>query len=152
MRDLLVWRNCSKLRGEMWWDGSACWFAIANLEYQSFDVTWLIQWRWLIALLSHITIFWETFYPVLIWPRLTRPVMLLCAVAVHGGIALFLGMMTFGLAMIIGNLAFVSPPAIQWLVGLFRARPAVLATTEPAAQPLTETVSAGKKRRKHSRH
>ena len=75
---IYLFGGISKLRGEMWWDGSACWFAIANSEYQSWDVTWLIHWRWLIALLSHITIFWETFYPVLIWPRLTRPVMLFC--------------------------------------------------------------------------
>jgi hypothetical protein len=52
---------------------------------------------------------WETFYCALVWPRLTRPVCLALAVLVHGGIALFLGMITFGLAMIIGNLAFVSP-------------------------------------------
>ena len=35
------------------------------------------------------------------------------AVLVHGGIALALGMATFGLVMLIGNLAFISPSAIQ---------------------------------------
>ncbi len=31
----------SKLRGEMWQDGSALWFAAASYEYQSLDLTWL---------------------------------------------------------------------------------------------------------------
>ena len=35
------------------------------------------------------------------------------AIFVHGGIALFLGMPTFGLVMLIGNLAFVSPKTVR---------------------------------------
>jgi len=96
----------SKLKGSLWWDGSAVWFAIANYEYQSLDMTWLAAWPWFIAMLTHITVFWETFYPVLVWPRLTRPIMIMLAVCVHGGIAVCLGMPTFGLAMIIANMAF----------------------------------------------
>jgi hypothetical protein len=112
----------SKLKGTSWWDGSAVWFSVANYEYQSLDMTWLAHWPWLIALLSHATVFWETFYPVLVWPRLTRPVMLAMAIAVHGGIALFLGMPTFGLAMIIANLAFLSPGLVEAAVGLVAPR------------------------------
>jgi hypothetical protein len=85
-------------------------------------MTWLAHWPWLIALLSHATVFWETFYPVLVWPRLTRPVMLAMAVAVHGGIALCLGMPTFGLAMIIANVAFVPPGFVDAAVGIMVPR------------------------------
>lgn len=107
-----------KTRGQMWWDGSAVWYAVANYEYQSLDVTWLVHFPWLVALLSHVTLFWELFYCVLVWPRWTRPVMLSLAVAVHGGIALCLGMATFGIAMIIANLAFISPEQVQrWIDG-----------------------------------
>jgi len=35
------------------------------------------------------------------------------AVMVHLGIVLFLGMPTFGLVMLIGNLAFVSPKTVR---------------------------------------
>ncbi len=35
------------------------------------------------------------------------------AILVHGGIALTLGMPTFGLVMLIGNLAFVSPNIVR---------------------------------------
>ncbi|MBW3595911.1 MAG: HTTM domain-containing protein [Planctomycetes bacterium] len=98
-----------KMRGELWWDGSALWYALANYEYQSLPMTWLIHAPWLIALLSAVTLFWETFYCFLVWPRLTRPIALGMAVLVHGGIAAFMGMITFGLAMIFANLAFIPP-------------------------------------------
>lgn len=114
---IYLFGGIGKMRGFMWWDGSAVWHAIANLEYQSFDVTWLVHWPWLIALLTHVTVFWETFYCFLVWPKLTRPICLALAVAVHGGIAIFLGMKTFGLAMLIGNLAFVYPESVRALIG-----------------------------------
>lgn len=106
----------SKLKGTAWWDGSAVWLAVGNYEYQSIDLTWLGNYTPLIALFTHVTVFWETFYPVLVWPRLTRPVMLILAVCVHGSIAAALGMPTFGLAMIIANLAFLEPEFVRKIV------------------------------------
>lgn len=112
---IYVFGGISKLRGEMWWDGSAVWFSVANLEYQTLDMTWLVQFPWLIALMTHVTVFWETFYCALVWPKMTRPIALIVAVCVHGGIVAFLGMPTFGLAMIIANGSFLSP---QWVAGI----------------------------------
>lgn len=98
-----------KLRGEMWWDGSALWFAAASYEYQSNDLTWIGRYPVVVALLTHVTLFWEVLYPAIVWPKWTRPAALLLAVFVHLGIALFMGMITFGFMMIIANLAFVPP-------------------------------------------
>jgi hypothetical protein len=116
---IYLFGGIGKMRGGLWWDGSALWFAFANLEYQSLDMTWLVHAPWLIALLTHVTVFWETFYCFLIWPKLTRPLCLAMALGVHLGIALCLGMPTFGLVMLIGNLAFVPAEsvraAVTWL-------------------------------------
>ncbi|QDU94637.1 HTTM domain-containing protein [Lignipirellula cremea] len=106
---IYLFGGLAKAKGELWWDGSALWFSAANYEYQSLDLTWIGHYPLLIAFLSHVTVFWETFYCVLIWPRATRPYCMAMAVMVHGGIAMFLGMITFGLVMLIGNLAFVPP-------------------------------------------
>lgn len=113
---IYLFGGIGKMRGELWWDGSALWFAFANLEYQSLDMTWLVHYPWLLALLTHITVFWETFYCFLVWPRLTRPICLAFALLVHAGIAVCLGMKTFGLAMLIGNLAFISPQVVRAVV------------------------------------
>ncbi len=113
---IYLFGGIAKLRGEMWWDGSAMWFSAVAYEYQSLDLTWIGRYPFLGSLLTHITIFWETFYGFLVWPRWSRPWMLALAVLVHGGIALFLGMITFGFMMIVANLAFVEPRWIEaWL-------------------------------------
>lgn len=133
---IYLFGGIGKMRGEMWWDGSALWFAIANYEYQSLDLTWLVEYPFLIAFLTHATVFWETFYPVLVWPRLTRPAMLFMAVLVHGGIAIGLGMPTFGIAMIIGNMSFLSPEAVRTCLAAFKRRPT------PAPQRTVRQMSA----------
>lgn len=109
---IYLFAGLSKLMGPTWWDGSAMWFALGNYEYQSLDMTWMSDWPRTISVLSHVTIVWETFYCVMIWSRRWGPLWLLLAIPLHMGIAICLGMMTFGLVMLIGNLAFVSP----WLV------------------------------------
>ena len=86
-----------KLQGDSWWDGMAMWLALANYEYQSIDMTWMVHFPWIINLLTHVSLLWELSYCVLVWPRLTRPLVLALAVPLHGGIAACLGMITFGL-------------------------------------------------------
>lgn len=113
---IYLFGGIGKVRGDMWWNGSAFWYAISNLEYQSLDVTWLIQWPALIAFLTNLTMLWEVFYCALIWPRITRPITLGLAFCVHAGIAVAMGMITFGLAMIFANLSFVSPATTQRIV------------------------------------
>ena len=110
---IYLFGGIGKARGELWWDGSALWYAFATLEYQSLDMTWTVHLPWLVALLTHVTLFWELSYAFLIWPRFTRPVMIVLAVLVHLGIGLCMGMWTFGLVMIIGNLAFVYPEYVE---------------------------------------
>jgi hypothetical protein len=102
-----------KLQGVTWWNGSAVWYSVATLEYQTMDMTWLWHHRYIVNFLTHVTVFFELSYSALIWPRLTRPWMLALAVLLHGGIVFALGMPTFGLVMLIGNLAFVSPKTVR---------------------------------------
>lgn len=101
-----------KLQGETWWNGQAIWFSVASYEYQTWDLTWLADHLWLANLLTLVTVFWEVTYPALVWSRLTRPVVLAIAVLTHLGIGLAMGMMTFGLVMLVANVAFVEP---EWL-------------------------------------
>ncbi len=102
-----------KLQGVTWWEGTAMWLALANYEYQSLDMTWIWPYRKCINALSQFTVLWELTYPALIWPRLTRPLVLALAVPLHLGIACCMGMMTFGLVMLIANLAFVPPQLVR---------------------------------------
>ncbi len=121
---IYLFGGLSKMRGEMWFDGSAMWFALVNYEYQSLDMTWIGRSPFVIATLTAITIFWETFYCALVWPRFTRPIALALAFFVHAGIALVLGMITFGTSMILANLAFFEPEFTKRLLARLSRQPA----------------------------
>ena len=110
---IYLFSGVAKMQGENWAAGTAVWWAVANYEYQSLDMTWLADLPVLVALLTHVTVFWETFYCCLVWNRYARPIVLWTAVGVHGGIALCMGMITFGLAMIYANLAFLRPETVR---------------------------------------
>lgn len=131
---IYLFSGMAKLQGETWWSGEAIWYSIANLEYQSVDLTWLVNHPWLVNLMTHVTVFWELSYCALVWPRLTRPWVLLMAVLVHGGIAIGLGMATFGLAMIIANLAFVSPRTVRRWADPIAGRISLVFTSGRAGQ------------------
>jgi hypothetical protein len=131
-----------KARGTTWWDGTALWFAAANYEYQSLSLTWLGRFPVVFSALTHMTVFWEVFYCALVWPKLTRPIVLAMAVAVHAGIALFLGMPTFGTIMIVANAAFISPELIAKLAAPSRFDRSVPVATnrEPTDRLATASV------------
>lgn len=104
---IYLFGGIGKARGELWWDGFALWYAAANSEYQSTPLTWIIYMPPLMALITHLTVFWETFYIATIWRPGLRMATLGMALLVHLGIAVHMGMITFGLAMIIGNAIFL---------------------------------------------
>lgn len=106
---IYLFGGLGKLRGEMWWDGTAMWYSAAAYDYQSLDLTWIGNYPVFGAMLTHMTVFWEVSYGAIVWPRWLRPWTLLTAFMVHGGIAIFMGMITFGTMMIVANFAFVSP-------------------------------------------
>jgi uncharacterized membrane protein YphA (DoxX/SURF4 family) len=114
---IYMFAGMGKLTGPAWWDGNAMWMAFGNLEYQSLDMIWMADYPRLMNLMAHVTVYWELFYVALVWPRLTRPIVLLLAIPLHMGIAICLGMITFGLIMLVGNMAFVSPAIIRAVAG-----------------------------------
>ena len=105
--------GCAKLLGASWWEGTALWGAAANGQYRTLDLTWLAAHPLAVNLITLATLFWEVSYPALVWPRLTRRLVLAMAVLVHLGIGLSMGMMEFGLAMIVANLAFVPAEVLR---------------------------------------
>lgn len=129
---IYLYAGLGKLEGQTWWTGEAIWLSVASLEYQSIDVTWLGHYPWIMNLLAHTTVAFELFYPFLIWPRFTRPWMLALAVGMHLFIALCLGMITFGLAMLIGNLAFIRPATVRKVMDPIARRFALFALGDKA--------------------
>ncbi len=107
----------AKLRGPSWWTGMALWGTMNAGEFAWLDFTWLAAWPMVLNLLTHGSLALEIVYPILIWFRLTRPLMIAGAVALHLGIAVMSpGLAEFGVAMIVANVAFVSGTWLRSLV------------------------------------
>jgi hypothetical protein len=126
---IYLFAGMGKLLGPGWWNGEAIWGSVASYEYQSMDLVWLVHYPVLVNLLTHLTVAFELSYSALVWPRITRPLVILTAIGLHLGIAFGMGMMTFGTIMIIANLSFVSPRLVRALIDENLARWRKPATT-----------------------
>src|SRR5262249_50709428 len=106
----------AKLQGPSWWNGMALWGAMTAGEFVVLDLAPLAAWPLLVNFLTHASLALELLYPVLIWIGIVRPLILTGVLALHLGIAVMSpGLTEFALAMLAGNLAFVSG---RWLRGL----------------------------------
>ena len=133
----------AKLKGAAWWSGVAFWGAIGNLEYQTLDMTWLVDWPMVVSFLTVSALAWEISYAALVWNRWARPLVLAFGVMVHAGIAVCFGMMTFGLAMIAANIAFVSPGVIRSAVSRRETDRWSTEIAQPSTRSFNETPSRG---------
>ena len=117
---IYFWAGFAKLKGDSWWTGEAMWQVMANMEYQTLDLTWMANIPWLPYLIAHVTVAWEVFFCVLIWNRRLRPLILLIGTGMHFGIGAFLGMWTFGLIMTYAYFSFSDPAAwrrrLSWIL------------------------------------
>ncbi|MFV0443501.1 MAG: hypothetical protein ACK5Q5_08015, partial [Planctomycetaceae bacterium] len=113
MAILYLFAGLSKLKGDSWWDGNAIWLAAGNYEYQSNSLVWLCWHPWIVNLATHLTVLWESTFIFAVWKPRLRPLVLAAGVAMHIGIGLFLGMWTFGLAMIFTYVSYL-PPEVAW--------------------------------------
>lgn len=109
----------AKLRGEPWWDGMAMQFLVITPEFRRADLSWTAAYPMALSFLTHVALALEIAYPILVWVKPLRPLILTMVFAMHVGIDRTLGLTEFGLAMMAGNLAFVPGP---WLRGLVTDR------------------------------
>jgi hypothetical protein len=114
----------SKLLGASWWNGTALWGTLANYSFSPMD--YQVYNDFLVFLANHrvlwelsmtggtlFTLVLEIGFPFLVWNRRLRWLMIVGAVALHTGIALFMGLTVFGLFMITMLLSFIPAETVQ---------------------------------------
>ncbi len=141
----------SKLQGGSWWNGTAQWGVLCTPEFNPMHVslyfhlmTFLCQHRWLWEVTMHgivlFTLGLEIGFPFLVWNRRTRWAMVVGATLLHTGIALFMGLVGFGLAMLSMLLAFIpgetSERFVNWLAE--QVRPVLAMLSRPAPDKARE--------------
>jgi hypothetical protein len=105
-----------KLSSDVWWSGEAMWWLIAKTESRLVDFTWLHRFPLVVDGLSNAVMLYQLSFPVLIWNRLARPLVLGLGVIVWGFLAMTTGMVPFALMMLAASLAFVPGPTIRALL------------------------------------
>lgn len=114
----------SKLMGASWWNGTAIWGTMINPEFSPVynpaymgALRWLCEHRvlWELFMTGGVlfTLVFEISFPYLIWNRYTRGLMMVAALALHTGIAFFMGLTTFSLIMIAVVSSFTPPEVLQ---------------------------------------
>jgi hypothetical protein len=117
----------SKLLGASWWNGTAVWATMANYEFSPMHLKiymncleYLAAHRWLWEIVVSGTTFgtliFEISFAYLVWDRRFRWAMILGAVLLHLGIALFMGLVSFSMMMLTLVLAFVPPETVHQLL------------------------------------
>jgi hypothetical protein len=123
------------LQGSTWWSGTALWHTLVNAEYAPMNfklyvdlMRWLTEYRPLWELVmtggAVFTLALEIGLPFLIWHRSVRGLLIGLSVLLHTGIALAMGLNTFGLMMLCMLLAFVPPSELRRFL-LLRMRDSV---------------------------
>jgi hypothetical protein len=84
-----------------WLDGDVIWRTAMLPEYRHFDLTWLADYPLLAMLAAWGSLVIEIGYAFFVWPRATRRPWALATVGLHLGIAVMMGLVSFGALMIV---------------------------------------------------
>jgi hypothetical protein len=104
---LVATMGLTKLNGDVWWNGEAIWFLLAQTHSRPLDLTVLRNYELAINFWTHAVVGVELAFPVLVWNRLARPLMLILGAAVWLSLILATGLWLFSLSLIVASLSFV---------------------------------------------
>ena len=114
-----------KLFSEVWWDGSAVWWLIAKPESRLVDLTWLAGAPFVFNAWTHAIVASQLTFPVLVWIRLARPLVLVTSALAWLSLVPITGQAAFALTMIVANLVFVRPGTMRKLISCRGCGPAI---------------------------
>ena len=98
-----------KLQGELWLNGVAMYYIVQSDEFHHpFWSEVIINSDFIITFTTYFTILWELSYPFLIWMKKSRLTLIGIAIIFHLGTIFAMGLTTFGVAMIMFNLIFLT--------------------------------------------
>jgi hypothetical protein len=111
-----------KLKGVYWWKGEGVWSVLANFQMARFDFTWASHFPALLTAMSFTSLFWEVYFPALIWIRPLRYPFLVFGVLFHLGIGIAISIPFFAMLMILIYILFIDASHCAALERFFRSR------------------------------
>jgi hypothetical protein len=114
-----------KLGGNIWWSGMAMWWLVARSEQRMVDLTGLHSLPLLVHAWSYAVMFWQAAFPVLVWNRLARPLMLGVNALMWALLAPVIGKVPLAVMMVVASIAFIPGDAIRQAIAGRKADQAV---------------------------
>ncbi|WP_214808610.1 MULTISPECIES: HTTM domain-containing protein [unclassified Exiguobacterium] len=114
-----------KAQGDMWIHGTAIYYILNVDEFtQPFLAKYILMFPSIVAISSVSAVFFQIFFPFLIFNKYTKIPMLFASICFHLGIIFIMGLIQFGLIMIALDLLFVTDKehksAIKFLKKVFK--------------------------------
>lgn len=98
----------AKLRSSVWWNGEAVWWMLATPDSRLVDLTWMAQYPKLYNFWTHAIVGFELTYPLLIWNRLLRPLVVTLSIIMWTGTAILTGFLGLSVLMVLANFPFIT--------------------------------------------
>lgn len=113
---IYAYTGYEKLKGTTWWEGTALWSVLANPQMVIFDLSFVRHLPVLVGLMTFGTLFFEMYFPVLVWGKRTRPLALTAGIVFHLGIGFLMALWGFALVMIAPYFLFMSEALVHKIV------------------------------------
>jgi len=103
----------SKLMGPAWWNGMGMWWLLSRPESRLVDLTGLHAFPRLVELWTHAQVYFELGFPLLIWNRLARPLVLVFAAVMWTLLVLATGQTLFALMITVASLGWLPAESLR---------------------------------------
>lgn len=124
-----------KLNGDLWQNGMALYYI---LQTDAYTHPWLYElitsFPYLSMVGSYATLTFQALFPILVWFRRPRPLLLFAGSMIHLGISLGMGLLTFGLIMCISYLIFLEERTCQTILDAFSSRARLQVSINPCSR------------------
>lgn len=97
---IYAFAGLEKLKGTRWWDGSAIWDIFSMGSMQRWDFSFVAHVPVVIAIATYVVLFWEIYFPVLVWHPVWKRYFLWGGLFMHIGIGLFMSLPAFAFLMV----------------------------------------------------
>ncbi len=110
---IYAYTGWEKLRGNDWWTGEALWLVLGNEQLVVANWSFLKSFPVLLASMTHFTIIFEIYFPVLVWFKKWRFVCIILGIGLHTGIIFVMGLFFFGVTMMSVYVLFLGDTLFQ---------------------------------------
>lgn len=113
---IYAYAGLEKLKGTRWWDGSAIWDIFSMGTMQRWDFSFVAHIPVVISVMTYVVLFWEIFFPIMVWSKPLRPYVLAFGIALHVGIGVFMNLPSFAAMMMSIYALFIAGDKIKTVV------------------------------------